>query len=323
MSLDLIAALLLLLFMGIGAWRGTLATGAGVVTLAVSYLAAIMAAQSLGAQVAGSLGVPGVLGPVVAGSIGFAAAFVVCAVVTWALKRWDRGRRDGLPRSAFDRLGGAFFGALRGTLVVLLVALLVNWLDAARDMGVLSGVDAVPETEDSAVSEAAGRLIEKVVESALSDSGSESAPAARMMARIAGRPGDTLQSFQEIVEDDRVRRLSEDKLFWTLVENGAGSSAINQASFYDIVHDEKMRARMADLGLVPESAVEDPSVFRHAMGEMLDEIGPKLKGLRDDPEIRKLAEDPEIVQMLENGDTFALLTHPDIQRLVARVSDGN
>jgi len=323
MSLDLIAALILLLFVGLGAWRGALATGAGVVTLGISYLAAIMAAQSLGTGMAETFGVPGVLGPVVAGSIGFALAFIVCSLVTWALKRWDRGRRDGLPRSAFDRMGGAFFGALHGGLVVLLISLLVNWLDAARDMGVLTGLDGVPQTEDSAVGEAAGRLIEEVVEAALTDSDSEHAPAARMMARIAGRPGDTLQSFQQIVEDDRVRRLSEDKLFWTLVENGAGSSAINQASFYSIAHDEDMRARMADLGLVPAAAVEDPQVFRAAMGEMLDEVGPKLKGLRDDPEIQRLAEDPEIVQMLQNGDTFALLSHPDIQRLVERVSDGD
>lgn len=320
MSLDLIALVVMTAFVGLGAWRGALASGAGVVTLAASYAAAILGAQAMGDSLGRSMGMPGVLGPVAAGSICFLAAFALCSVVTWGLRRWDRGRRDGLPRSVFDRIGGAFFGAVRGGLVVLLLTLLLSWLDAARDIGVIEGAEGLPDTESSRVGEATSRLIESAVESALSAADTDAAPSVRMVARIAARPGESLESFQAVVEDERVRALSGDRVFWTLVENGASESAINQASFYQIVHDAELRERMADLGLVPPEAVEDPEVFRRAAAAVLAEIGPRLQNLRNDPELQKLADDPDILAMVESGDTFALLTHPDVQRIMERVS---
>ena len=123
-----------------------------------------------------------------------------------------------------------------------------------------------------------------------------------------------------MLEDPRIRAVQRDRLFWVLVENGAGERAIHQASFYEIVHDDEMRSWLADLGLVSAEAAADPAVFRDTMAETLAEAGPMLAKLRNDPELGKLAADPEIKALLESGDTFALATRPEIRRIVSRLT---
>ena len=49
-------------------------------------------------------------------------------------------------------------------------------------------------------------------------------------------------------------------------------------------------------------------------------MGPRLRGLRDDPELARLMEDPEVVAMVEAGNTWALMGHSGFQQLVARVA---
>ena len=267
MTLDLIAVLILALFATLGAWRGGLASGAGVVTLAVSYLAAAIGARQLGGAAASSLGGAALLGPVVAGSLAFAVTFVLCGVVTAVLERWDRGRRGDEPRGACDRTVGGLFGVVRGALVVLLVSILATWLDAARDMGVLPGFDAVPDAERSVVGEATSRVIEGAVSASLG--GADGSPGARVAARMVARPRAALESFRSVLEDPRIRAVQRDRLFWVLVENGAGERAIHQASFYEIVHDDEMRSWLADLGLVSAEAAADPAVVRAPMAATL------------------------------------------------------
>ncbi len=321
MSLDLLALLILVVFMGLGAYRGTIASGSGFVSLVVSYAAAVYAAGAHGALVAERFSLPGIFGPPAAGMLGFSIAFLVCGVLSSLLLRWDGARRRDEPRPTVDRLGGALFGGLRGALVVVLVSVLATWLDAARDLGVLEGLSSPVDSRDSVVGTATGRLIEKAVESAINEDDTEGpAPVARVMARIAADPGPSLDNVKALLEDDRLARVQEDRMFWVLVENGAGERALNRLSIYSIVHDEEMRGRLAQLGLVSPEAAADPDLFRETVGAMLTVLGPRLKGLRNDPEVLALAEDPEIVAMLEAGDTLALMTDPRIQRVVQRVA---
>lgn len=318
MALDLIALTVLVVFAGLGAWRGGLATGAGVMTLVVSYGAAALGAQQLGAPVGARLGSASILGPVVAGTAVFLLAFAVLGVVSKILLRWDRGRLGDEPRTACDRLAGALFGLVRGGLVVLLLSILVTWLDAARDMGLVEGLGLVPQTERSAVGEATSRVVEGAVSAALGED--EDSPGGRVMARVAARPGVALESFRAVMEDERLQAVQHDKMFWILVENGAGERAINQASFYPIVHDEAMRTQLADLGLVSAEAAADPEAFRRTMAATLTEIGPVVAELRNDPELQELASDPEIRALVESGDTLALMGRPEIRRIVGRVT---
>ncbi len=318
--MDLLAITILGLFAAFGAWRGVVATGAGVVTLVVAYASAVFGAAVFGDGVGAELGRGSMLGPVVAGSGIFALVLLVFGILSKILRRWDRGRLGDEPRTACDRLGGACFGLLRGSLVVLLLSVLLTWLDAARDMGILQGFDNLPETEHSQFGEATSRVIESAV--AAASPADEASSGARMMARVAARPGVTLASFKALIEDPRIQSVQSDRLFWVLVESGAGERAINQASVYSIVHDEEMRKQFADLGLVPPEAAADPEVFRRTMAATLDEVGPMIATLRSDPELARLATDPEIQALVESGNTIGLVTRPEIQRIVARVTAG-
>jgi len=315
MWLDLLALAILGVFLLVGALRGALASGLGLASLVLSYAAAVFGATRYGDAVAAALGLSPLFGAPLAGSIAFVGCFALCAAVGSLLRRIERARRGELPRGGLDRLVGGLFGALRGALVVLLVGWLGIWLDAARQLGPADQA-GLPTVEGSRTAALTGTLVEGAVQSALADSG----PGGRFAARVAARPASALRSMQALLEDERIVAVQEDPLFWSLVENGASERALNQGSFYRIAHDEALRRDFESLGLIDAEAAADPAVFRQAAAAMLDEVGPRLKGLRDDPEIHRLARDPEVIALLESGDTIGLLRHPGIRGLVARVS---
>ena len=316
MIVDLIALGILSAFALIGLLRGGLASGAGLANLAGAYGAAVVSARHLGPTVSRQLGLPTLAGLAVAGMVAFFVASVFLGVAAVALKRWARQRRGDAPRSGLDRGLGGIFGALRGVLVVMLLAWLALWIDAARDNGAFSGLEAAPETESSLVARATAAVIETGLESALSDSGR----GGKVMAHLAARPSRALRGIQSLLDDPRIRALQSDRFFWTLVENGAFERAMNLRSFQEVLHDEQLRSQFAELGLIPPEAAKDPAAFREAASQALAEVGPRLKSLTSDADFQRLAADPELGAMLQSGDTLGLLKHDGIQKLLTKVS---
>lgn len=315
MVLDLLAAAILTLFAVVGAVRGGLASGLSLFALVGGYIAGLVCAHLFGGVAGAAFGLP-LLGPAIAGSIGFAAVFLVCGIFGFFLRRWDAENRGDLPRGGFDRIMGACFGLARGGLVVVLLGFLGIWLQAARELSPETAVG--PDVSGSTTAAFAGLLIEGAVDNVMGDA----SPGARFAARVAARPGETLKSMQSLLEHPHIQSLQDDPLFWTLIENGASERALNQGSFYRIAHDDSMRADLAKLGLISPEAAADPAMFRAETELMLDELGPRIRGLRNDPEIHRLARDPEVMGMLESGNTLALLRHPGIQTLARKWSQG-
>lgn len=316
MLFDLLFGLVLLAMAGLGAWRGAVVSGTGLIGLLCGYGGGLLGAVHLAGWVERTLVVSPLIAPAVAGTLGFVLAWLVVSSAGDLLVAWDAERVDGLPRGLFDRGLGGFFGLARGSLVVVLLAVLVSWLDAARDLGAVEGLAALPETESSSVTGATGDLVESVVSSALSDAGA----AGEIAARIAARPAKTLGSVQSILEDERLEQLFSDKLFWTLIQNGSIDYAMNRNAMRSMILDPEVRNRFADLGLVGEAARKDPQAFRETLGGVLTEVAPKISRLHRDPEIQALAQDPEIQQLVAAGDTLALIAHPRMKRMVERVS---
>ncbi len=317
MALDLIFLAILLMLVALGAWRGAVASGAGLLALVAGYAGALATATHAAEPIGRTLGLPGLMAPAVAGTLGFAVVWLVASAVGEVAVAWDRERIDGGERGIGDRVAGGLVGCVRGALVVVLLAVLASWLDAARDLGAAPGLAAMPDAGGSSAVAASGELVESVVSSALSDSG----PAGQVAARIAAHPGEALQNVQGLLEDERLTGLFTDKLFWTLITNGSVDYAMNRAAMRSIVDDAGMRARFADLGLVEAPARENRDLFRASMSTVLSEVAPKVHRLQHDPELNEIAQDPEIVRLIEAGDVVALAGHPRIRQLVERVSD--
>lgn len=316
MALDLIFLSILLAMVAFGAWRGAVASAVGLVALLAGYAGAILAATHLAEPVATGLVVPPLVAPAVAGTLGFAVVWLVASAAGEIAIAWDANRVEQGGRGGLDRALGGAVGLLRGGLVVVLLAVLASWLDAARDLGAVDGLASMPDASDSSAVAASGAAVESLVASALSDAG----PAGVMAARITARPTETLGNVQSLLEDPRLTQIFEDRLFWTLMTNDSVDYAMNRAAIRSIVEDPELRGRFAELGLVRPEAKEDPEVFRAAMGEVLAEVAPRIHRLQDDPELNALAQDPEIIALVQNGDMMALIGHPSIRKLIERTS---
>jgi hypothetical protein len=294
MWLDGLALLILGWFFWTGARKGGVAAGMGLATLAVSYGGAIAVAPRLGPWVASQFDLSEWIGIPIAGSIGFAVVFAAMTIIS------------------VDRFLGGAFGAIRGAFLVVLLSYLVLWVDVLRQTGAAEGMPAVGGSAAVAVTES---LVEAGVEAALSDSGR----AGRVVANLAARPGTAMADLQAVIANPNFVRVQNDRRFWANVEAGAVGAALNTGSFIDLAQDAELREQMAALGLIDPEAAERPGLFRAAVGEVMREVGPRIRGLRNDPELQELIEDPEIVAMVESGDTFGLMSHPRFHRLVTRV----
>jgi uncharacterized membrane protein required for colicin V production len=312
MWLNFVAGVVLAACIASGAWRGAIATGLGLATMLLSYGAAIALSPALAPAVSGRLGMGGLAALAVAGTGIFAATALSLGLISrLARNRWDVDDNDRrLPR---DRWLGGSFGALRGALLALLVVYVAMWFDALRATGTAA---VLPEIGESAAAEVTSEVVESAVETAVGTS----QPLGRFAARVAARPAASTSELKSVLDDPRFARLRNDADFWGDVERGDLDSALYRASFLNLSHDAQLRHQLADLGLVSEEAATDAVAFRKAVGEVLAQIGPHLRGLRSDPAVQELLSDPKVVAMIQDGDTLGLLAHPGFRALVDRIS---
>jgi uncharacterized membrane protein required for colicin V production len=312
MWLDLVALILLGVFIGMGWLRGALVSFVSLAALAAAYAAAFAAAPALGAKLPLSPQTPALFGVALAGCGVFLVVYVVVSIAGALARRAQRERSGGV-HSVRDRFLGGVFGAVRGAFVVLLVSWLALWLDALRATG---AAPMLPELTDSTAARATSATVEASVGAALAGRGS----AGPFVARLAARPALAVGELQQVLESPRFETLRADDLFWTYVEAGSVDAALGRTSFRDLARDVQLRHELAALGLVDARAAEDEAAFHAAAAEVMHEVGPRLRGLREDPAFRELLEDPEVIAMLRDGNHLALLSHPGFRQLVSRVA---
>ncbi len=313
MWIDAIALGLLAVFVISGAVRGALASALALAVLIGAYASAIVLGPGFADAFADGLRIPRLLATALSGAAVFLGAFVVFGAVSAVIRLFERRRRGGTSRGAGDRLLGAFFGGLRGGLIVLLVGVLGYWLQAFESLG---GRAMVPHVGPSNVAAASQTLVAAAT-SALTD---QDSAGGRMAVRAAAHPAETFAALQDLLEDERVLALREDPQFWAAVEAGQVGAATSRVSFARIAYDEDLRRRFADSGLISERAASDAEEFRFAVSGALEEAAPRIRGLREDPEVQRLAEDPEVQRLVQSGDTLGLLRHPGFRKLVDRVT---
>lgn len=314
MWLDLIAIAFLGIFMLTGLLRGTLMSLIRIFTIVLSYLAAYWAAPRFGAELAERLSLPGALGLALMGTLAFIGSYVALSGLSWFIRSWERRRLDGGGRTPLDHIGGAVFGAVQGGIIVILVGWLGLWVEAGQATGALGGL---PSMENSALT----KISQKVVETGADALIDESDATGRFTINMVARPRETVQGLEEVMTNERMRDLQNDPLFWSYVENGAVDAALNQGSFLGLTYDESLRRELANLGVVPQEAVDNPGIFKAEARKALSQIGPRLNQIKSSQTMHDLENDPRILAMVQAGDYAGLLADPRVRDLLSQVGN--
>ena len=317
--IDWIGLAILGLFVLMGARRGALASALRIACPLLAYVAAFFGASLAGPLMTRWFDLPRLLGLALAGTIFFVLGLIGAGVAVWLIHRRLGDRLASWPRSGPDRIGGGLVGAAHGLVILLLLGVLVSFLDALRISGGAEWLHSMPETHSSRLVAVSQAAVEKGVPAALGGSG----PGTRVTTEFLAHPAATLERVQKVLSHPRIDSLQKDRLFWAYVQHNAVDKAINQTSFLSIVYDESLRTELAELGVVSDEAKSDPREFRNSAKEVLEEVGPRLRELKNDPSFQKLARDPEIQQALLSRDTLQLLRHPEFRALVHRTLEGD
>ncbi|MFI5315277.1 MAG: CvpA family protein, partial [Myxococcota bacterium] len=190
MLFDGIALALAVVFVALGALRGTLAGFLRVATLAGAYVAGYLAATRLSVLTALLAGSSRIAAAVLTGSAVFLFVYLVGSVGSALLIRAERERRAERPRGGYDRFGGACFGALQAGLALLLLAVLGSVLDAAYRAGLPQGMDQ----SGSFLIGSTRRAVATGIGAALGDG-----PGAQLAAKLVADPGQALLSAQQLL----------------------------------------------------------------------------------------------------------------------------
>jgi uncharacterized membrane protein required for colicin V production len=311
MWLNVVALVVLLACIAAGAWSGALATGLRIATIVLAYAAAVLLGPATAPAIGGSLGLGDPLATLASGSVVFAIVYAVLAIAARFARRL--GPRENVGRSPRDRFLGGCFGAIRGALIALMVVYLAMVLDALRATG---AAPVVPEIGDSVAADVTSGVVKGALESTIDTSD----PAARVATHFAARPAVAAAEIQRLIDDPNVARLRSDSRFWSDVEQGHVDSALQRDSFLSLSEDPDLRRKAANLGIVSEDAVADPSLFRASLVQVVEDVAPRLRNLRNDPAVQQMLGDPAVMEMLERGDTIGLLAHPKFRELVSRLS---
>ena len=310
MWFDLVALALFGALVGIGAWRGGFVTGMALLALVAGYAAAVLGSPMLAPHLEAAFALPKLVALPLAGTVLFLVGYLAIGLLRFALRRAGIGDEEPGPRG---RLFGAIFGAFRGA----------PCIEPQREVGQQQHHERaagrelpVPPVADSMAARATGAVVEAGVAAALEEQGA----AARVLARIAGQPAHALTEWQAAIESPSIAALREDAAFWRYVEAGHVEVALARPDALRLMHDDALRAHLAELGVVSEAAAHDPGLFRDDLIAVLREVGPRVRGLREDPALQELAQDPEVVALVQSGDTMGLLAHPGFRALVERVT---
>nr|TDJ04619.1 MAG: CvpA family protein [Deltaproteobacteria bacterium] len=286
----------------------------------LAYGTAFVGASLAGPLMARWFDLPRLLGLALAGVICFVLGLIGAGAGVWLIKRRLGDRLARWPRGgALDRVGGGLVGIAHGAVILLLLGVLVSFLDALRVSGAVEWLQHMPQTNSSRLVATSQAVVERAVPAALGGSG----PGTRMATQFLARPADTAERFQKLLEHPRIRSLQRDRHFWFYVEHNGADRAVNRTSFLSIAYDESLRTDLAELGVVSDAAKSDPRAFRHSAREVLEELGPRIRQLKNDPAFVKLARDPEIRRALASHDTLQLLRHPEFRALANRVLNIN
>jgi len=307
---DAIGLFLALVFIALGAYRGTLAGFLRVATVVAAYLSAFLLATHFSKLLALLTGMSRLGSAVLIGSGVFFAVYVVGAVISALLIRSERERRSEAPRGTYDRLGGAFFGLVQAGVALLLLAVMGSVLDAAYRAGLPQGMDQ----SHSFLVGSTRQIVAAGVGRALGDS-----PGSKLAQSLISDPGHALSSAQQLLSGPRFAALQSDHLFWELVGDGQIDRAMTRDSFAALLRDDATRGGLADLGVVPEEARSDPQAFRASMRQTLETVAPRIRAIRDDPEIAQIAADPEVQSAIEAGNSTTLLAKPQVRALIDRL----
>jgi hypothetical protein len=196
-----------------------------------------------------------------------------------------------------------------------MVVYLAMWFDALRATGTAA---VVPEIGDPVAARITSGLMQSAIESAVDSA----EPAGRSTARFAASPAVSAAELQEVLNDPSFIELRNDARFWNDVEDGHVHAALERGSFARLADDAQLRQKTAQLGLVADRAAFDPDLFRQSIAQVLEVIGPRLRGLHRDPAVQELLADPAVVAKLQSGDTLGLLAHPKFRELVSRLGAG-
>lgn len=308
MWIDLLALALLAVSAVWGARLGALESSVRFVGLFAAYFVAAFAGLALGGPAAERVGLPSLVGVVGIAS----AALVLTQIIVSLLARQLRADEDA---SGANRFFGGVFGLARGGVLVLPLLWVVHLgggLAEARpdlDLSAIAGA-RLPAVSGKVLAGGAGLVL-------------EDAPSGRVATQFVADPAATAARFEEVVAHPRLVELQQDGGFWLAVEQGEVAGALGRPSFVSAAHDATLRGELAALGLVSEQAGSDPRRFRSEMMEVLDEVGPRLRRVRQDPALEGLLNDETFRASLEQGDAMALLSHPEFRALLARVGDAS
>jgi len=322
---DLVCALLVLLFAYLGWRRGFVRSMVPLLAFGLGYLAAWLFYRPVG-QVVGALFA---LQPLLSYPLGAAVAVVLAVLLfnlaALFLRRWHAGRATSPREERLDlanRVGGAAVGGAYGVVVVLLGAWAVLSLQTLLvDLGPGGeSAEVGPTIRGTLVGRAASPVAERVAR-AVAGSQTGSSTVERTAASFARDPLRTSRDLTGVLGHRGVQAVLEDRALMRRLARDPAQAA-RAPKVRALGRDPELVKRLQRLGLVEaaEAGELPPEEVVRQVTERLRPAARLVEQLARDAEVQTLLGDPELRKKLEQRDLMALANDAKFNRLMEIVA---
>lgn len=298
--IDIVAALILLLFFRSGWKKGSLLALLGVVRVVLAYGAAYFAGRYVGYWLGGALHRPRIVMIPVTAGLTFTIITFIFHIKMWSIreKRLKKEEKEEYrmpwPSALF---GGAI--SLAGGLFTLMF---LFWLGDLVITGVTG--HSIPGSDQSYFSRVARRTAYEGIYFAISKEGRESQAAA--MARVVSNPAKGMQHLEAVLAADSVQHILIDRQFAEDLLSGDPERIGKNAALQQLFDDRATLEEFRELGLV--SSKETKS----GLCERLSRIGSNVN-------IQISIENLKTKHLLRTDKILQLIRDPDFDVIVAEV----
>jgi uncharacterized membrane protein required for colicin V production len=317
---DLVCAIVVLLFAYLGWRRGFVRSVLPLCGFGVGYLAAWLFYRPVGKVVGALFDLQPLLSYPLGAAVAFLIAVLLFNLAALLVRRWTAGRRpreDSLDLA--NRIGGVAVGGAYGVVVVLLAAWALLSLQALLVESHPDGFG--PQIRGTLVGRLATPLAERVAR-VVAGGQTGSSTVEQTAASFARDPLRTSRDLTGVLSHRRVQAVLKDKrLMRQLARDPEGAARAPKVRA--LARDRELLEKLQRLGLVqaPEAGELPPEEVVRQVTERLKPAARLVEQLARDPEVQGLLQDPELQKRLEQRDLVALANDPKFNRLMEIVAD--
>jgi len=308
MTIDLIALTFILIYGYLGFHYGITGALINLTGMVGGYIAAVLYTKPVAVLLVRDAGLPGLLAYPAAGVLVFILTTRLFYILHLLVRRWmERNSEGPSPFIALDRVAGAGYGVLKGS---VLVGFLLWGFPALMGSSSVAASVGLAQSQMVPLVQATVATITRLICGVVFDDSN----AQEIIAQAIADPRSTSRSVTTLLSNSRIKGLVSDPQVQKAFQEKGLIGVLTTDQCGAVLADPQVQANLRELGISP---VDGASISREEIYRCFIDLQKKtenalerLQGTVSNPQLAMFVQDPDVQERLKNGELMKVLGDP-------------